>query len=326
MIQTELIYNASWLILTGLVRMILQRVSSPGCYWDRFLWNVYMMLLNSLKLFGLSGGAVAIALGAAVAGNIYPANTAHAQSINMSYSLHMVGLPLGSARLSGQVTSKRYKISAFAKLGGIARMISNAKGAATSSGRISGNRIFPVGYATSSSSKKRSRTVQMGMSGRSVRRVRISPPIKNKPGRIPLRSGHKRNIIDPLSALIFPISKAGVLNGPAICSRAIPIFDGYTRFDVLLSYSGTRTVSSRGYNGRVIVCKARYRPIAGHRPHRKATRFMVNNRDMEVWLAPLPNSRVMIPYRIAVQTLIGKLDIRARNFPAGSSRRSTATR
>ena len=42
-----------------------------------------------------------------------------------------------------------------------------------------------------------------------------------------------------------------------------------------------------GYSGDVLVCAARYNPIAGHRTGRKSTQFMADNKDMEVWLAPV---------------------------------------
>ena len=35
------------------------------------------------------------------------------------------------------------------------------------------------------------------------------------------------------------------------------------------------------------ICSARYIPIAGHKPTTKATQFMAQNKDMEVWLAPV---------------------------------------
>ena len=74
---------------------------------------------------------------------------------------------------------------------------------------------------------------------------------------------------------------------PANCNRTLPIFDGATRFDVVLSYGETRSVAKPGYSGPVLVCNARYTPIAGHRPDRPGVKFMEDNREMSVWLAPV---------------------------------------
>ena len=74
---------------------------------------------------------------------------------------------------------------------------------------------------------------------------------------------------------------------PAACNREIPIFDGYTRFDINLTYVGERSAKAKGYDGPVAVCAARYVPISGHRSERPATKFMAENKDLEVWLAPI---------------------------------------
>ena len=87
-----------------------------------------------------------------------------------------------------------------------------------------------------------------------------------------------------------------------------------TRFDVELAYAGDHTAQTRGYAGPVTVCSARYTPIAGHRPDSSATRYMANNNDISVWLAPLPDARVVVPIHIAIGTAAGKLVIDASEF------------
>jgi hypothetical protein len=49
----------------------------------------------------------------------------------------------------------------------------------------------------------------------------------------------------------------------------------------------------------------RYVPISGHRPERPGTKFMAENKDMSVWLAPVEGKRVLFPLRVAVQTMVG---------------------
>ena len=101
---------------------------------------------------------------------------------------------------------------------------------------------------------------------------------------------------------------------PAACDRKIPIFDGYTRFDITLAYVGERTVSAKGYQGPVAVCAARYVPISGHQRDRPATKFMADNKDLEVWLAPIASDRVLIPFRVSVRTMIGTTVLEAQEF------------
>ena len=69
-----------------------------------------------------------------------------------------------------------------------------------------------------------------------------------------------------------------------------------------------------GYKGPVLVCKARYVPISGHRALRPATKFMEENKDMSVWLVPLEGQRLLVPVRIAVRTMIGLSVVEASHW------------
>jgi hypothetical protein len=121
----------------------------------------------------------------------------------------------------------------------------------------------------------------------------------------------------------MPIGEGEGLMSPSSCNRTIPVYDGFTRFDVVLSYSGTKQVKIAGYSGPVVICAARYVPISGHRPNRHVTEFMAQNKDMEVWLAPLANTRVLVPYKISVATLVGTTVIEAKEMSLGAQSKST---
>jgi hypothetical protein len=168
----------------------------------------------------------------------------------------------------------------------------------------------------------------MALASGNVSGIEITPPIDPKADRVPLLDIHKRNVVDPVSALIMPVAGQGPILDPAACNRTIPVFDGAGRFDVTLSFASTQTVDVPGFKGQVLVCQARYTPIAGHRTGRKATQFMAENRDMETWLAPVPNTRILVPVKISVRTMIGTTVIDATRIniagDAGTSQPVTA--
>jgi Protein of unknown function (DUF3108) len=124
---------------------------------------------------------------------------------------------------------------------------------------------------------------------------------------------HRRNVADPVSALLMPVAGNGDMLSEQNCSRTIPVFDGVQRFDITLSSAGTRVVNEprKGYVGHALVCNARYAPVAGHRPI-PATDYMKANREMQVWLVPVAGSRTLVPYRIQVKTQVGALVIEAQ--------------
>lgn len=243
---------------------------------------------------------------------------ASADSLTAQYSIRLIGLSLGTATLSTSVDANSYQVEANAKLTGVASMVSNSKGAATASGVIAQGKVASNGYATTSSNSKSTRTIRIGMATGNVRAAEITPPFDELPGRVPLTEGHKRGVTDPLSALVMPVPGTGPVVGADACNRTIAVFDGWTRFDVNLRFVATRNVATRGYQGPVAVCAARYVPVAGHRPDRPGTKFMAENKNMEVWLAPVGTSRVVMPYRISVATMVGTTVIEATDFTASA--------
>ena len=245
---------------------------------------------------------------------------ARADSFTATYNVSLIGLPIGTARIAADLSPTRYKIEASAKLSGFASMVSNSRGAANGSGAIVAGRIAPAGYATTASNSVMTRTVRMSLAGNAVTGIDISPPFEDRPDRVPITDKDKRGILDPVGAFVITVPGEAPLVGPAACNRTIPIFDGYTRFDIALTYVGQRNVAAKGYAGPVAVCAARYQPIAGHRPNRPATRFMIDNTDLEVWLAPVESARVLMPYRLSVRTMIGTTVVEASEFRVAAAK------
>jgi hypothetical protein len=239
---------------------------------------------------------------------------ADAQTLRVDYDISLAGLSLGTADLSSTFDGPRYKMQAAVKLSGLAKMLTGGKGAATASGAISGARPQPAAFAVTSRSSSDQRTVRMGLTGGNVAAVEINPPIDEKADRVPVKDEDKKGVIDPVSALLMPAVSSGNLMDSANCNRTIPIFDGAARFDVVLSYDSTQPVDKPGYKGPVLVCKARYVPISGHRALRPSTKFMQENKDMSVWLVPLQAQRVLVPVRISVRTMVGTSVVEASRW------------
>lgn len=262
---------------------------------------------------------------AALATPFLPAPDAHAggASFNATYGITLGGFPVGEADVDARSDGRRYDIEIQARVTGIAGLVSNGRGAATASGRVDGERVVPSAFAVNSASSRASRTVRMGLSGGSVSAVEIVPPLPEHPDRVPVRSSHRRGVVDPVSAFIFPGRNRRAIDDPAQCERTIPVFDGASRFDIVLSYGETRTIQKPGYSGSVLVCRARFRALAGHRPGRESVRFMEENRDMAVWLAPIAETDSLFPLRIEVRTQIGMSVIEAARVAIGGAARAS---
>jgi hypothetical protein len=264
---------------------------------------------TSSLVLATSLGLAALGLALAPAG---------AEVLRARYAVSLVGLHIGEAAAVGSIESGKYRIDFSAHLTGVAAMVADVKMALTSTGAVRKGLVFPATYATTSGNSRETRTVRMaldgGSAGGNVKAVDISPPWDDWDNRIPVTEAHKRNVLDPTSAFIMAVPDGQPLVGPAACNRRIPVYDGFVRFDITLSYVGTRNVSMGGYSGPVSVCAARYTPIAGQKRDSRSARFMAANRQIEAWLAPVPGARVVVPIRVELMTLAGDAVIEAEEF------------
>lgn len=246
---------------------------------------------------------------------------AQGSSFDATYGIWLGGFPIGEADVTARSDGRRYDVEVQARLVGLAGLITDGRGAASASGRVEGDRVVPSAFAVNSASSRASRTVRMGLSGGSVAAVEIVPPLTEHADRVPVRASHQRGVVDPVSAFIFPARGRAPADDPSQCERTLPVFDGASRFDIVLSYAGSRLLEKPGYTGQVLICNARFRAVAGHRPGREAIRFMEENRDMAVWLAPQETTRTLYPMRVEVRTQIGMSIIDASRVTMSDSPR-----
>lgn len=255
------------------------------------------------------------------------ASLAQAQTLRVTYDLSLAGLPLGKANLSSSFNGPKYEMQGNAKLTGLAMVLTGGKGEASASGSLAGAAPRSTKFAVMSKTSDNQRSVRMGLKGGRVAEIAIDPPLEPKPDRIPVKPADKRGVVDPMSALLMPALASKSLTDPDNCNRTIPVFDGASRMNVVLTYAETKNVEVPGYSGPVLVCNARYVPISGHRSERPATKFMQENRDMSVWLAPVEGPRLLFPLKVAVRTMIGMGEMQASLWAVeGDDKSSSPTR
>lgn len=269
-------------------------------------------------VFDRFGGAAARSFGFATAVIaafcLHATASAKAESIRATYAISIIGVPIGNADAAASIEPGAYKIDIGLRLSGLAALVTKAKGAATANGVIANASVLPNAYANTTANSTETRTVRMGLNAGAVRAVEISPPFLDMDERVPVTSAHKTGILDPVSALVMSVPPGQPLVGPTACDRTIPVYDGLVRFNVSLFYKGVRNVRTKGYAGPVSVCSARYTPISGYKFDSQSTKYMADNRDLEVWLAPVAQAHVVVPYYIKVGTKSGSLIIQAVDF------------
>lgn len=184
--------------------------------------------------------------------------------------------------------------------------------------------VVPGSYDLDTSEDGFETLVRMTMRGGAVADVLAEPGLIKAADRVPITQRHLAGIFDPVGAFLVAVDDPANLDGRSICNRTVKVFDGWQRYDVRLAYKETRPAPA-GYRGDVTVCGARYVPIAGHRPSREAVTYMANNKRLEISMALVAGSRILVPYRILIGTQAGDLLISANRFDTSGAARATST-
>ena len=144
----------------------------------------------------------------------------------------------------------------------------------------------------------------------------VEPPIDSDPERVPITDEHRKGILDPMTASLLRSPGTGnPLSQEACNNRMVSVFDGRMRYDLQLVFKRMEHVKAdKGYDGPVLVCAVYFTPIAGFIPSRAAIRYVSKLRDIEVWLAPIAGTRVLVPFRVQGPTPIGRVVMEATEF------------
>lgn len=244
-------------------------------------------------------------------------------SVAGEYSMSIAGLPFAKGRLSMAIKGDLYAARAKIATWGVAKIIVESKTYAEASGRFRRS-VRPAKYTLDSKTEEYNMNVRMRLSGGAIRNLTAKPPLRKLPDRIPVRARHKANVLDPLSAAIIPYRMKNGKIGKDACKKTVPIFDGWSRFDVKLHFRRFADVRTEGYKGKAAVCGARWVPVAGHRPNKKTVIYLKQNKDLEAWLIPVPGSNFLIPYRMSIRTKSGKMVIQNKRFVVNGKGRKHA--
>ena len=249
---------------------------------------------------------------------------AESTTLTATYTISVAGITIGRADVKSRFTPHSYAAAINGSTWGISRIVSDARAMLAGSGRISGASVAPASYNLETSEGGFETHVSMSMRGGSVVSVAAVPSLIEAADRVPLTPRHKSNILDPVGAFVVALNRSGEPDGPTVCNRNVKVFDGWQRFDIRLSYRETKAVAG-GYTGNVIVCAARYVPVAGYRTGRESVTYMANNKRLEIWMAPIEGTNLLVPYRILIGTKIGDLVVAARQFETTRSEQQAST-
>ena len=243
-----------------------------------------------------------------------------ASTVDAVYQISWLGTHIGDFRIKSSITTRQYSLQANAELSVFFGTFS-WQGATTSSGLMTANGPVPQNYTFKYATSDKRESVELRFQKRMVQDILVNPPQFPGSRHVPITAAHLQNVLDPLSAIVL-LSQARLNHGEA-CNKRLPIFDGKIRYDLVLSPKGTRNVGSSGkLRGTAYVCSVRFVPIAGHKMGKQGENdYASGNTGIEVWLVPVPEAGLIVPYYVHVPTPAGTASMVTAKFdvqtPAG---------
>jgi hypothetical protein len=266
--------------------------------------------------------AVPVAAAAAVllSADVSDGQTRSHGKLEAHYTGSLAGIPVGKGVWVVDIADEQYSASASARTTGLLNVFASGRGTGAARGLMNGGKPVSANYTQNAIYDKKTDDVRISLAGGNVKEYAADPPPTPVPDRVPVTDAHRRGVVDPLSAGLMVVAGNGDPLRPDACKRTLPIFDGRGRFDLALSYKRMDQVrSEKGYQGPVVVCSVRYQPVSGHRPNRWAIKYLMETRDIEMWLAPVAGTRVLVPYRISLPTTLGPAVLEATQFVSAAA-------
>ena len=234
--------------------------------------------------------------------------------LDATYTPTLVGIPLGQIYWTVEVGDKRYAAVGAGSTVGLLRIFARGHGTAKANGTVDAHAVVPSEFMVNYQSGTSADEIKIAFSGGKAKEALAHPPKPDASG-VALSDANRIGVVDPMTALLVRVPGSGDLTVPAACDRKIAVFDGRMRFDLQLAFKRIEQVrANAGYQGPAVVCALYFSPLAGYDIGRSGVRYLKAERDMEMWLAPLAGTRLMVPFRISVPTPLGLGVLQATRF------------
>jgi hypothetical protein len=251
--------------------------------------------------------------------------------LDARYTVTLAGVPIGKGAWVIDIADDQYTAAASGMTTGLLRIFASGQGSGAARGHIASNgNLVPTSYASSITADRKTEELRIVLNNGTVKEFAVDPPTPPHPDRIPVTEAHRKGVVDPMSAAIVRVPGHGDLLSSEACARSAAVFDGRMRYDLTMAFKRFETIKAdRGYEGPVVVCAVYFTPIAGYIPHRPAIKYLIAQRDMEIWFAPLAGTRMLVPFRISIPTPLGMGVMEATQFvstPQGPRATPTSVR
>jgi hypothetical protein len=245
-------------------------------------------------------------LTAALLGLAGPTAAHAAMEATASYVVNLGGNIIANAKFRFVDDGSAYSLKLDANVSGVAQLVASGIAKVESTGAVSSDGLRSNSFDLLTRSGGEDFTIRVQYQQADVTAFQINPPIVNNINRIQLERKQLSGVNDFLASFI----RKGALNR-GLCDYRARIFTGVERFDLNFSYAKDDVATSKrtGYQGPVVLCSIKYKPIAGHYTTSEITNSLAEDDRILLWFAPLKDTGYAIPYRVLLTTSMGDLSM-----------------
>jgi hypothetical protein len=246
--------------------------------------------------------------------------------LDARYTVTLAGIPIGKGAWVVDISEDQFTAAASGATTGLLRVFASGRGTGASRGSMVGGTLVPASFASSVTSDSKTEEIRMTLGSGDVKDFVITPSSPPNPERVPLTEAHFRGATDPMTGSLVRVPGTGNTLGPQACQRTAQVFDGRMRYTLTFAYKRMEQVKAeKGYQGPAVVCSVAFVPLAGYIASRATIKYLMEQRDMEVWLAPVVGTRVLVPFRVSIPTPLGSGVMQATQFISASQPPRAAT-
>ena len=212
---------------------------------------------------------------------------AGAASIDLEYDAFVLGFP--AVTLDFQLSEGRadYHVAGSVHTNGVANMVVNYRLETHADGRVVAGRLEPLGETSQSRRNGVEKLIRLDYDGAAVRTQVMPAPDKMLPADL------THGTVDPVSAAL---AAGHALATTGRCDQRIRVFDGHTRYDLILTEEGEAQLA-RGlgvYQGLAHRCRLDLVKI----DEQKHEQSILRDDRAEAWFASLDPALPPVPVRI----------------------------
>lgn len=224
------------------------------------------------------------------------------------YNVSLGRFNLGNFSISGTVQNGQYALRGNGTFSVLKGWVFNWQGKLHGSGEATTDGANPRSYSFTQSDGKYQERLSIDFGDGYVQSVKIWPKPRPYPGEIKVTKEQVQHVVDPLSGAFLTARSNDPRADLSVCNEVIPVFDGRSRYDLVLKPKKRVMVQNRGngnYSGPAAVCQVKFVPISGYPRGDPGIEELRQANGIEAWLVPLRGTGMYVPYQITIPAFGG---------------------